>query len=322
MAQKRVIIVGHNGQDGSLLLDDLKKRGDEIIGIGSSSCIFPIGLTNLSAINILDPHDVYSIVEIFRPNEIYYLAAYHASSESCKENLPLHEQFKYANQVHVEGLVNFMSSIVDKSLATRIFYASSSLVFSGENGEIQDENTSLTPQEFYGITKAQGMWLCKEFRRKYNLFVSVGILYNHESHLRPPGFLSTKIIQTAYRISQGSAESLEIGNLSARVDWGYAKDYVLAFQKILLLDYPTDFIVSSGKSALVNEFVKIVFNYFGLDPLVHVIENPNIVTRKPASKIGNSFKLRSATGWKPSMNFFDFVIQLINDHLEVIKQNA
>lgn len=322
MTGKRVIVVGYAGQDGSLLLEDLKNRGDEIIGIGRSSCIFPIGFNRLPSIDILDSHDVFSIVELFKPDEIYYLAAYHASSEASKANLPLHAQFTCANQIHVQGLVNFLSAIVDNSSATRLFYASSSLVFSGENGEIQDERTPLTPQEFYGITKAQGMFLCNEFRRKYDIFAASGILYNHESHLRPPDFLSTKIIQTAYRISQGSVETLEIGNLSARVDWGYAKDYVQAFQKILLLDYPTDFIVSSGKLASVNEFVNIVFNFFSLDPLVHVIENSNILTRKSASKIGNSSKLRSATGWKPSMNYSNFVIQLINDHLEVISKNA
>ena len=318
MAQKRVIIVGHNGQDGSLLLDDLKKRGDEIIGIGSSSCIFPIGLTNLATINILDVHDVYSIVELFKPNEIYYLAAYHASSEADKARLPLHDQFNYANKVHVEGLVNFLSAIVDKSSATRIFYASSSLVFSGEDGEIQTETTPLTPQGFYGITKAHGMWLCSEFRSKYKIFAACGILYNHESSYRPVNFLSSKIIQTAYRISRGSTEKLVIGDLSARVDWGYAKDYVQAFQLILALNSPGDYIVARGKPFTVKEFVDTVFNFFNLNPFNYVIEDASILTRRPAVKIGNSNKLTSMTGWKPSLDFHDFIIQLTMDHLELM----
>jgi len=318
MTCKRVIVVGYAGQDGSLLLEDLKNRGDEIIGIGSSSCIFPIGFAHLPSINILDPHDVRSIVELFRPDEIYYLAAYHESSEASKANLPLHAQFTCANQIHVQGLVNFLSAIVDISSATRLFYASSSLVFSGENGEIQDELTPLTPQEFYGITKAQGMFLCNEFRRKYNVFAASGILYNHESSYRTCNFLSTKIIQAAYRISRGSTEKLIIGDLSARVDWGYAKDYVQAFQLILALNLPSDYIVARGEAYMVKDFVDTVFNFFDLDPVNYLIEDLSVLTRRPAVKIGNFSKLTTMTGWKPSLNFCDFVIQLTMDHLKVM----
>lgn len=314
MAAKKTIVVGHGGQDGSLLVDDLQKRGDQVIGIGRSSCIFPAGFPPNVIKDITNAKEVYQAVRLFQPDEIYYLAAYHTSSEAGATQAPLHMQFESAQTIHVTGLVNCLSAIVDESPTTRLFYASSSLVFSGENGEQQDETTPLTPQGFYGITKAQGMWLCREFRKTNKVFASTGILYNHESHLRAPSFLSAKIIKAAIRISEGSPEKLEVGNLSSRVDWGYAKDYVLAFQKILAADSPEDFILATGESHTVKEFIDIVFNYFNLNPDKHVVENKNILTRKPPIKIGDASKLRSLTAWTPSLNYPDFVIQLIKDH--------
>lgn len=314
---KRTIVVGHAGQDGSLLVGDLQKRGDQVIGIGRSSSIFPAGFPPNFIKDITNAKEVYQAVRLFQPDEIYYLAAYHTSSEAGATQAPLHKQFESAQAIHVTGLVNCLSAIVDESPTTRLFYASSSLVFSGENGERQDETTPLTPQGFYGITKAQGMWLCREFRKNHKVFASTGILYNHESHLRALGFLSAKIIKAAIRISKGYPEKLEVGNLSSRVDWGYAKDYVLAFQKILAADSPNDFIVATGESHTVEEFIDIVFNYFNLNPDKHVVENKNILTRKPSIKIGDASKLRSVTAWAPSLNYTDFVIQLIKDHQAV-----
>lgn len=317
VAAKKIIVVGHGGQDGALLVGDLQKRGDQVIGIGRSSGIFPAGFPPNVIKDITNAKEVYQAVRLFQPDEIYYLPAYHTSSEAGATQAPLHKQFESAQAIHVTGLVNCLSAIVDESPTTRLFNASSSLVFSGENGEQQDETTPLTPQGFYGITKAQGMWLCREFRKTHKVFASTGILYNHESHLRASSFLSAKIIKAAIRISEGSPEKLEVGNLFSRVDWGYAKDYVLAFQKILAADSPDDFIVATGESHTVEEFIDIVFNYFNLNPNKHVVENKNILTRKPPIKIGNASKLRSVTAWAPSLNYPDFVIQLIKDHQTV-----
>lgn len=311
---KKTIVVGHSGQDGSLLVDELLNRGDEIIGISRSSCIYPPRLSSRKICDITNDEDVRALVQVFQPDEVYYLAAYHSSSESASSQVTLLNQFEYAQSVHVTGLMNFLTAIVAVSPSTRLFYASSSLVFSGENGEYQDETTPLTPQGFYGITKAQGMWLCREFRNKYDVFASVGILYNHESHLRVASFLSAKIIQTAMRISSGSNEKLEIGDLSSRVDWGYAKDYVLAFQKILAVEKSDDFIVATGEAHTVGEFIDIVFGFFGISPDQYVVENKKILTRTPPTKMGNAQKLRKLTGWNPRLSFNDFVVQLIKDY--------
>lgn len=314
MSGKKTIVVGYAGQDGSLLIGDLQKRGDKIIGIGRSSSIYPVGFPSNVITDITNCQEVYKVIRLFRPDEIYYLPAYHFSSEAGVTQASLFSQFESAQAIHVTGLVNCLSAIVDESPATRLFYASSSLVFSGENGERQDESTPLTPQGLYGITKTQGMQLCREYRKTHQVFASNGILYNHESHLRSPRFLSAKIIKTAIRISEGSHEQLEIGNLSSRVDWGYAKDYVVAFQKILETSNPDDFIIATGEAHTVKKFIDIVFGYFNLSPDKYVVENSNILTRKPLVKIGDASKLRGVTNWKPSFKFIDFVIQLVKDH--------
>lgn len=315
MRAKKTIIVGYAGQDGSLLVRDLQKRGDEIIGIGRLTCVYPTGFPSDVITDIRDVKQVYDVVRLFQPDEIYYLAAHHVSSEGGVLQIPLHIQFESAQAIHVSGLVNCLSAIVEESPATRLFYASSSLVFSGENGDLQDETTPFTPQGFYGISKTEGIQLCREFRKNHRVFASTGILYNHESHLRAPGFLSAKIIKTAIRISNGSHEKLEVGNLTSRVDWGYAKDYVVAFQKILAAYNPDDFIVATGEAHTVKEFIDIVFKYFNLDAEKYVLENKNILTRRPPVKIGDSSKLRSLTDWTPSLVYMDFVKQLIEDHL-------
>jgi len=311
---KKTIVVGYAGQDGSLLVDSLQNRGDQIVGVGRESCVSPAHFSANVTKDITNVQEVYEVMRLFQPDEIYYLAALNVSSEASVTQVSLCKQFASAQAIHVTGLVNCLSAIVGESPATRLFYASSSLVFSGENGEWQDETTPLTPSEFYGITKAQGMWLCREFRKKHKVFATTGILYNHESHLRRPNFLSAKIIKAAIRISKGSNEKLEVGYLSGRVDWGYAKDYVLAFQEILATETPDDFIVATGEGHTVKEFIDIVFNYFNLNPDKHVVENKNILTRKPPVKIGDASKLRTLTGWKPSLSFSDFVIQLVKDH--------
>jgi GDPmannose 4,6-dehydratase len=318
MDVKRVIIVGDTGQDGTLLKKDLQQQGLDVVGISRSK-----GLQSSAPVpevegDITNLDDVRSLVRFFQPHEIYYLAAHHTSSESTGSLPTLREQFESAQATHVTGLLHYLSAITESCIFARLFYASSSLVFSGENGAIQTEVTPLNPQGVYGITKAQGMWLCREFRNQYNVFASVGILYNHESHLRPSSFLSAKIIRTAIRIAEGSEEKLEIGNLSGMVDWGYARDYVSAFQRILSVDIPGDFIVATGEAHTVQEFIEIVFDYFDIKFEKSVIENKTILSRSPLVKIGDAGKLRKTTGWKPSLAFREFVILLIVDHLTAL----
>ena len=131
-------------------------------------------------INIADPSCIKSVVEEFEPEEVYYLAANHTSSQESEDCLPS-VSYQTCQEVHVTGLLNFLDVIYKSKKKCRLFYASSSLVFSGESSEVQDESTPLSPKGFYAITKAQGMWLCKEYRENFGVYASVGILYNHSA---------------------------------------------------------------------------------------------------------------------------------------------
>jgi GDPmannose 4,6-dehydratase len=308
---ERAIIVGHVGQDGSLLLSDLERHGCEVLGIGRSSIYHTGGgIFSGRQINITDRGAIQSMVEEFDPQEVYYLAANHTSSQESEVGSPA-VAYQACQEVHVKGLLNFLDAIRQSRSTCRLFYASSSLIFSGKNGEIQDESTPLSPKGFYAITKVQGMWLCKEYRENFGVYASVGILYNHESCLRNPKFLSQKIVQSAIRIAAGSAEKLIVGDLAARVDWGYAPDFVDAFQRILKLDESGEFIIATGSAHTVQTFVEIAFKHFGLNWREYVVEDNSILLRRLPVKIGNSEKLQAKTGWGNSLQFDAFVQQLI-----------
>jgi GDPmannose 4,6-dehydratase len=318
---KTAIIVGDRGQDGTLLRASLEKQGIHVVGVGRDRLSMPLSLGGKSGgFSIENTEQVSKLVAQVCPTEIYYLAAHHVSSEQHgADNCPY--EYDAYHRTHVVGLLNFLWAICKHSLQSRFFYAASSLVFDGSNGPTQNEETPFTPVGFYGLTKTQGLLICREFREKYGVLASGGILYNHESALRPEYFLSKKIISSAHRISLGVQQNLIVGNLSAEIDWGYAPDYIEAFQLILSTSMPTDFVVATGESHSVAEFVKIAFNCFELDSEKFVLENPNILNRHVPRKIGDCKKLKISTGWMPTLTFPDMVRALVNDYLEGITSN-
>ena len=310
---KTAIIVGHKGQDGSLLSNSLINKGYNVVGIGrkettlKSKPVYPF-------VDILDAESVYRLLDNTGPAEIYYLAAFHSSSENQKSIASSANCYRMAHAVHVEGLLNFLSY---KRITEgyRLFYASSSLVFSGSDGLIQNEDTKIDPVGIYGITKSQGMFLIKEFRERNQVYATIGILYNHESHLRPLQFLTAKIIHAAISISKGNNMIIDIGDPAAMVDWGYAPDYVEAFRSLLSLNEPDDFIMATGEAHSIEELLDIVFNYFSLDWRAHVNINEKILFRRQPNKIGDSSKLLNKTGIRLRRPFKEFVHILINDHI-------
>ena len=312
--QKTAIIVGADGQDGTLLTADLEKKGYQIVGISRGHTDWG-PFRNGRSVDIQDQNAVRSVMQKCGPSEIYYLAAYHTSSEKTGILLSDAELFRRSQSVHVAGLLNFLEVMADVSPTSRLFYASSSLVFSGRHGDLQDETTPLEPVGMYGITKAQGMWLCKEYREKQKLFASCGILYNHESALRPRSFLTAKIIKTAIEIATGSDKKIEVGNLKAQVDWGYAPDYVAAFEAILGLEEPDDYILATGEAHSVEKFLAVVFGHFGLDWHDHVVISSDILFRLQPTKRGDATKLLNHTGIRLHRPFEEIVHRLIKDHL-------
>lgn len=316
--RRKAIIVGSEGQDGRLLYSLLNRQGSDVAGIGKRTLRDNSGF-RASYVNIMKFKEVSDFIVTFKPDEVYYLAAFHHSSQDKMfDNVAL---FSNSEDVHLTGLVNFLEAIRLHNPSTRLFYAASSHIYKGSNTEIQDESTIVNPSCIYGITKASGLFTCRMFRTEYSVYASVGILYNHESIFRSEKFVSRKIISSTVRIKNGLQDKLLIGDLDAVIDWGYAPDYVKAMQMILELSEPDEFIIASGELHTVREFVVIAFTCLGMDYREYVDEVPEIITKKKYKLIGDPSKIRKSTGWRAKTSFREMIRIMIDEEMEIQKEN-
>lgn len=306
---KSAVIIGSSGQDGYYLACSLKQDGYKVTLI-DQGLIDPADFYNSSEpFDISRPDHIDMLMKNLQPDEIYHLAAFHQSAQDdYVESLDILQK---SILVHEVTLFNLLSSITTYSPQTRIFYAASSLIFGEPEAEVQTEKTPINPVSLYGITKASGLYLCRKFRKEHGIFASCGILYNHESPRRQKNFLSKKIVIGVENALKNKNAVLELGNLNAYADWGYAPDYVEAMKLILNLEEPDDFIVSSGVKHSVKDFVSTAFQAAGLDWKDYVRESSGIIKRTTTPLIGDSSKLRKLTGWKPSLDFEQMVKILV-----------
>jgi GDPmannose 4,6-dehydratase len=307
---KKALVIGYDGQDGTWLVPYLERRGYSVAGIGRGSSV---GLA--SGVDIVDRSQVLDLIASFVPNEIYYLAAVHYSSEPRPPDDP--ELFRRSFEINTIALSNFLHAIAAASPRSRLFYAASSRVFGNPGNTMQDEDTPLNPVDCYGISKTAGVHVCRYYRKQRNVFCSAGILYNHESPRRPAAFVSRKIVRAAVRISRGMEDRLLIGDLDAMVDWGYAPDYIDAAWRILQLDEPDDFVIASGALHSVREFVETAFEGVGLDWTAHVQVDPNaLAARRDGMLRGDCGRLAARTGWHPATPFREMVLEMLQAELE------
>jgi GDPmannose 4,6-dehydratase len=297
---KTAVIIGCDGQDGTIATDLLKQKQYQVLGIGRGH---PVDITR--------KQDVFTFLQTSKPDEIYYLAACHQSSQ---DQLPeTSELLEMSLSINVQGLLYFCEGVRKFTPQTKLFYASSSLIFEGTISPIQDEQTPYSPKSIYGMSKLNGLLLCQYFREQYGVFASCGILYNHESVYRRENFISAKITKAALNIKQGRQDVLMLGDLNAAVDWGYAPDYVQAMHLILNAQKADDFIIASGEKHTVREFVEIAFKHLGLDWQQYVREDTSLVAKKRKCLIGNPQKLTQATGWRPSVDFPEMIKLLLKN---------
>ena len=297
---KTAIVVGCEGQDGRLLTAHLRGRGYRTLGLGRTS-VRADGIDWPRPVDITRPDEVAALVAALRPDEIYHLAAIHHSSE--EEHAEDLAAFRRMYEVNFFSLLNFLDAARRASPGSRIFFAASSHVFGTPAREVQDEDTPLRPESVYAMTKTDGLLACRLHRERHGLFASAGILYTHESALRDEKFLSMKIVRAALRIKAGGQDTLVLGRLDARIDWGFAGDYVDAMQRILSAPRAGEFVVATGAAHSVGEFARIVFETLGLDWRRHVREDPSLLTRAAPVRIGDPRRLREATGWLPATGF-------------------
>jgi GDPmannose 4,6-dehydratase len=302
---KPALIIGVTGQDGTLLATLLKTRGIDYAGVSSKGIVDPDGRIIQSG-KLTDPEFVREVVESSPPSRVFYLAAHHHSSQDADLSKDA-GLWKSSLEVQVFGLVNVLDALRLHSPEARLFYAASSHVFGSSAESPQNENTPMIPNNVYGVTKLMGIEACRYYTRQHGLFASVGILYNHESVHRKEKFLSQKIIRGALDIKNGRSKRLVLGDLSAEVDWGYAPDYVDAIARILDLAEPGQYVIATGESHTVREFVSVAFENLDLDYKDWVVEDPSIIQKSKSRLIGDSSKLRRETGWAPSLSFPEMV---------------
>lgn len=311
---KTALIVGSQGQDGQLLWNHLSSMDYGLIGLGFDF-VRCQGVDWHKKIDIHKNHEVVNLIELTQPDEVYYLAAKHRSSQdAASEDLAY---YKETFDLNVYALAHFLEAMKLTGSRSRLFYASSSHVFGRISGEALDtpqvETTPYHPESIYGISKVAATHLCRLYRKKFGVFASVGILYNHESALRKESFISKKIVCSALRIKKGLQQKLVVGDLSAQIDWGYAPDYVEAMNQILQLSEPDEFIIASGRTHSVQEFVEAVFSKLDLDWRFFVEEDRKILTCQELTRVGNFSKLNQATGWTPRTSFEAMVNRLVKE---------
>ena len=327
---KTALISGITGQDGSFLTELLLEKGYEVYGIIRRSSSF-----NTDRIDHLyqDPHlkgtrlrllygdlnDSSSLNTILRqvqPDEIYNLGA--QSHVRVSFDIP-----EYTGEVTGLGTVRLLEAIREAGIRPKFYQASSSELFGKAVTSTQNETTPFHPRSPYGCAKAYAYHITVNYRESYGLFACNGILYNHESERRGETFVSRKITRAATRIKLGLQEKLYLGNLEARRDWGYARDYVEAMWLIMNAAEPDDYVVATGETHSVREFLEQSFGYLDLDWEKYVEIDPRYF--RPAEVdwlLGDASKARQKLGWEPKVTFAELV-KLMTDHdLELARQEA
>ena len=317
---KKALITGITGQDGSYLTELLLKKGYEVHGMvrrSSSEKSERIehlrDKITLHQGDLLDQVSLYEIMHNVMPDEIYNLAAQSFVPTSWNQPV-LTGEF---TGLGVTRMLEAMKKAVPKA---KFYQASSSEMFGKVQEVPQSEKTPLYPRSPYGVAKVYGHFITINYRESYDLFACSGILFNHESPRRGLEFVTRKITDGVAKIKLGLDKELRLGNLDARRDWGFAGDYVKAMWLMLQQDKPDDFVVGTGETHSVKEFVEIAFSHVGLDWQKYVKTDPAFI--RPAEVdllISDPSKAKKVLNWKPEVSFEDLVKMMVDSDLERLK---
>lgn len=274
----KALICGVTGQDGSYLAEFLLNKGYEVIGTSRDAMV--TSFSNLIQLNIRDHvqttsmavndfRSVLNVVQRFKPDEIYNLAGQTSVGLSFEQPVEAMESI-------AQGTLNMLEVIRFVGQPIRFYNAGSSECFGDTGIHAADEATSFQPRSPYAVAKASAHWLVQNYREAYGLFACTGILFNHESPLRPERFVTQKIVRGAARISQDRSKTLHLGNIEIFRDWGWAPDYVNAMWKMLQQEKPEDFVIATGQTHSLEYFVECAFKHFGLHWKDHVCVESNL----------------------------------------------
>lgn len=296
----RALICGVAGQDGSYLSKMLVDKGYEVIGTSRDAmtasfsnldCLGVRKKIKLASMAINDFRSVFHVIKSFRPDEIYNLAGQTSVSLSFEQPVEAMESI-------VSGTLNMLEVIRFVDRPVRFYNAGSSECF-GDTGDLPAvEESPFQPRSPYAVAKASAHWLLRNYRDAYGIFGCTGILFNHESPLRPERFVTQKIVKAAARIKAGSRERLELGNIDIQRDWGWAPEYVEAMWLMLQQSQPDDYVVATGDTHSLENFVSMSFAHFGLDWTEHVTFNNQLFRPSDIKQSrGNPSKAKEKLGW-------------------------
>ena len=323
---KIALITGINGQDGSYLAEFLLEKGYEVHGTLKRNSVAENQTSRLDSIysklklhyaDLTDLSSLISVIQKCNPTEIYNLAA--QSHVRISFDQPIYT----ANATGV-GTLNMLESVKLINPKIKIYQASSSEMFGNsiDSDGFQRETTSMNPVSPYGCSKVFSYHICRNYRNSYNMFISNGILFNHESPRRGTNFVTNKVCKEAVKIKLGLSNELKLGNLDATRDWGHAKDYVKAMWEILQLDEPNDFVCSTGISHSVRDLCDYVFTKLDLNYEDYVKLDEKFLRPEELNNLkGDSNKLKELTGWSPTYTFETMLDEMIEHWLGHYKLN-
>jgi GDPmannose 4,6-dehydratase len=322
---KRALITGITGQDGSYLAELLLAKGYEVHGIIRRASTFNTSRIDHIYQSAADPNArlllhfgdltssewIHNILNNHAPDEIYHLAA--QSHVKVSFEMP-----EFTGEVTGLGTVRLLEAIRHSGLKTRFYQASSSEMYGGASAP-QSETTAFQPRSPYAIAKLYSYWTARIYREGYGVFASNGILFNHESPRRGETFVTRKITRAIARIVAGKERELILGNLDARRDWGYAPEYVHAMWQILQHGQPDDFVIGTGESHSVREFVELAFGYAGLDWQKHVKTVQRYFRPLEVDSLrADCTKAQKVLNWSPRVTFRDLVEIMVDADMEAL----
>ncbi len=308
--KKTALITGIGGQDGAYLAQLLLNKGYAVFGTSRDAGVSGFGsLVRLNIIGQVEllsmaPHDFKSTLTVIskvQPDEIYHLAG------QTSVGLSFEQPSETIESITI-GTLNILEALRFLKLPAKFYHASSSECFGDTGGVPADEHTSFNPVSPYAVAKSSAHWLVRNYREAHNMFAVNGILFNHESELRPERFVTQKVVRAAYRIAQGSTEKLTLGALCISRDWGWAPEYVEAMWLMLQAEQADDFVIATGQANSLKDFVAQTFACFDLDWTQHVTHDDQLMRpNEIAWSQGNPEKARQLLGWQATKRMNDVI---------------